>query len=130
MPEKSGVRSQESGGVVRAVGCAILLAGVVWAARKPGDPLKPGFNLFSRQDDIKVGQENARQVLAQYEVVKNPFLQDYVQRMGQKLAASPAAKQGGFEFTFTVLNVNEVNAFALPGGPMFIYTGLLKAVDN
>ena len=103
---------------------------VSWAARKPGDPLRPGFNLFSRQDDVKVGQENAKQVLQQYDVVKNPFLQDYVQRLGQKLAAMPEARQSGFEFTFTVLNVDEINAFALPGGPMFIYTGLLKAVDN
>jgi hypothetical protein len=108
----------------------IFFAAAALAARKPGDPLKPGFNLFSRQDDIKVGQENAKQVLQQYEVVKNPFLQDYVQRMGQKLAAMPEARQSGFDFTFTVLNVDEINAFALPGGPMFIYTGLLKAVDN
>src|SRR5215475_3352606 len=110
--------------------CVILLTSVALAARKPGDPLKPGFNLFSRQDDMKVGQENAKQVLQQYEVVKNQFLQDYCQRMGQKLAAMPEAKQSGFDFTFTVLNVDQINAFALPGGPMFIYTGLLKAVDN
>src|ERR1043166_514460 len=42
----------------------------------------------------------------------------------------PEARQSGFDFTFTVLNVDEINAFALPGGPMFIYTRLLKAVDN
>src|ERR1041385_3332550 len=109
---------------------ALVLAVAAWAARKPGDPLKPGFNLFNRQDDVQIGQENAKQVLQQYEVVKNQFLQDYVQRMGQRLAAAPEAKQSGFTFTFTVLNVDEVNAFALPGGPMFIYTGLLKATDN
>src|SRR5215467_10776608 len=115
----------------RVLAAALVLAlGAAWAARKPGDPLKPGFNLFSRQDDVKVGQENSKQVLQQYEVVKNQFLQDYCQRMGQKLAAMPEAKQSGFDFTFTVLNMNEINAFALPGGPMFIYTGLLKAVDN
>src|SRR4051794_30275565 len=109
---------------------ALGLTGGAWAARKPGDPLKPGFNLFSKADDIQVGQENSKQVLSQYDVVKNQFLQDYVQRLGQKLAAAPEAKQSGFQFTFTVLNVDEINAFALPGGPMFIYTGLLKVVDN
>jgi hypothetical protein len=108
----------------------MLGSSAAWAARKPGDPLRPGFNLFSRQDDVKVGQENAKQVLQQYEVVKDPFVQEYVQRLGQKLAAMPEAKQSGFDFTFTVLNVDQINAFALPGGPMFIYTGLLKAVDN
>ena len=117
---------------LRSVLAAALALGlsVAWAARKPGDPLRAGFNLFSRQDDVKVGQENAKQVLQQYEVVKNQFLQDYVQRIGRSLAALPEAKQSGFEFNFTVLNVDEINAFALPGGPMFIYTGLLKAVDN
>jgi Zn-dependent protease with chaperone function len=109
---------------------AVGLEGGAWAARKPGDPLKPGFNLFTKADDIQVGQANSKQVLEQYEVVKNPFIQEYVQRIGQKLAAAPEAKQSGFQFTFTVLNVDEINAFALPGGPMFIYTGLLKAVDN
>jgi hypothetical protein len=109
---------------------AIALAGPASAARRPGDPLKPGFNLFSKADDISVGQENAKQVLAQYDVVKNQFLQDYVNRIGKKLAAAPEAEKSGFQFTFTVLNVDEINAFALPGGPMFIYTGLLKALDN
>ena len=115
---------------LRRVCLGLLALGAAWGARKPGDPLRPGFNLFSRQDDVKVGQENAKQVLAQYEVVQDPKLQDYVQKLGQKLAAMPEAKQSGFDFTFTVLNVDQINAFALPGGPMFIYTGLLKAVDN
>jgi beta-barrel assembly-enhancing protease len=118
---------------LRRAGIALVtlgLATAAFAARKPGDPLKPGLNFFSKQQDIEVGQENAKQVLTQYEVVKNQFLQDYVQRLGQKLAASPDAAKSGFKFTFTVLNVDEVNAFALPGGPMFIYTGLLKTVDN
>jgi Peptidase family M48 len=109
---------------------ALALCSAAWAARKPGDPLKPGFNLFSKQDDLQIGQENAKQVLQQYEVVKNKFVQDYVQRIGERLAAAPEAKASGFHFTFTVLNEDQVNAFALPGGPMFIYTGLLKATDN
>src|SRR5438105_5501516 len=107
-----------------------ILAMTAWAARRPGDPLKPGFNLFSKQDDVQLGQENSKLVLQQYEVVKNPFLQDYVQKIGQRLAAAPEAKASGFTFTFTVLNVDQVNAFALPGGPMFIFTGLLKVTGN
>ena len=114
----------------RLLATGLMLASAAWPARKPGDPLRPGFNLFTRQDDIKVGQENSKQVLTQYEIVKNQFVQDYVKRLGQKLASMPEAKQSGFEFTFTVLNVDQINAFALPGGPVFIYTGLLKAADN
>src|SRR5690349_8424290 len=89
-----------------------------FAARRPGDPLKPGINFFSKQQDIEVGQANAKEVLGQYEVVQNKYLQDYVQRLGQKLAAQPDAAKSGFQFSFTVLNVDEINAFALPGGPM------------
>src|SRR5262249_6379170 len=61
---------------------------------------------------------------------RNPFLQSYIDKIGQRLAGSPEARNSGFSFSFTVLNDPQVNAFALPGGPMFIYTGLLKTVDN
>lgn len=109
---------------------AAMLAATAYAARRPGQPLKPGFNLFSKEQDVQLGDANAKQVLAQYPVADNQFLQDYVRRVGSRLAAGPEAKQSGFDFRFTVLNVSDVNAFALPGGAMFIYTGLLKACDN
>lgn len=112
------------------LGIATMLAALAASARQAGQPLKPGFNLFSKQQDIQLGQANAKQVLAQYQVVNNQFLQDYVRRVGDRLAETPEAKQSGFQFNFTVLNVGEINAFALPGGPMFIYTGLLKSCDN
>jgi beta-barrel assembly-enhancing protease len=108
----------------------LLAATVAWAARKPGEPLKPGFNLFSKQQDIEVGQANAKQVSEQYQIVQNQSIQNYVKRIGERLAQAPEAKQSGFPFSFTVVNVGDINAFALPGGPMFVFTGLLKATDN
>jgi hypothetical protein len=86
--------------------------------------------LFSRQQDIQLGQASAAQVRAHYQEVRNPFLQDYIRRVGERLAATPEARQSEFLFSFTMLNVPLVNAFALPGGPMFIFTGLVKATDN
>ncbi len=106
-----------------------MLITSVWA-RRPGDPLAPGWNLFSKQQDVQLGQEASQQVRQQYEVVQDPSLQAYVRRVGDRLAATPQARQSGFQFTFTLLNVPEVNAFALPGGPMFIFTGLFKELDN
>ena len=116
----------------------MLVAGVLLAAplpawmavRQPGDPLRPGFNLFSREQDIQLGQEASKQVLEKSRPVENQFLQSYVNRVGQRLAQQPEARASGFNFQFTVLNDPQVNAFALPGGPMFIYTGLLKTVDT
>ena len=81
----------------------LLAAGVTLTpclARKPGEPLKPGFNLFSKQQDIELGQEAAAQVRQKVTVVQNQFLQDYVQRVGKRLTAQPEAT--GWPFNFTV----------------------------
>src|SRR6266849_2357677 len=99
-------------------------------ARKPGEPLKPGFNLFSKQQDIQLGQQAAAQVRQQYQVVQNQELQDYVRRIGERIAATPEARSSGFPFSFTLVNDKSINAFALPGGPTFVHTGLILAADN
>lgn len=98
------------------------------APRKPGAPIRPGFNLFSKQQDIQLGKETAAEVEKQYEVVKDRALQDYIGRVGRKLAAQPQAED--FPYSFTLLNDKSVNAFALPGGPAFVFTGLIKEADN
>jgi beta-barrel assembly-enhancing protease len=108
----------------------VLVTATAWADRKPGTPLAPGFNLFSKQQDLQLGQQAASQVREQYQVVQNQELQDYLKRLGEKLAAIPEVRQSGFQFTFTVLNSDEVNAFALPGGPAFVFTGLIKTAEN
>jgi len=90
----------------------------------------PGFNLFSPQQDVQLGQEAAAQVRKQMPLVNDPFLNNYVNTIGKRLAETQEAKASGFPFTFQVVADPTINAFALPGGPMFINTGLLKAVDN
>src|SRR5271166_1490888 len=99
-------------------------------ARKPGDPLKPGFNTYSKQQDIELGKQAAAQIKQRYQQVQNKDLQAYVQKVGARLAKTPSAAASGFPFSFTLLNYKEINAFALPGGPTFIFTGLIKAADN
>src|SRR6266436_122813 len=109
----------------------LLAAGLTVAlclARKPGEPLKPGFNLFSKQQDIELDQEAAAQVRQKVTVVQNQFLRDYVQRVGKRLTSQPEA--AGWPFNFTVILDPSINAFALPGGSMFINTGAIAAADN
>ena len=108
---------------------AMLLAGAV-AAREPGEEIKPGFNLFSKEQDVQLGREASQQVLKQYQPVQNQFLQNFVNQVGSRLASTPEARKSGFPFNFTLLNDGSVNAFALPGGPMFVFTGLVKEADN
>jgi beta-barrel assembly-enhancing protease len=107
-----------------------LILTVAAFARKPGEEIKPGFNLFSKQQDIQLGQQAAAQVRRQYQVVPNPELQDYIGKVGARLAATKEARDSGFQFTFTLVNDKSVNAFALPGGPAFVHTGLILAADN
>ena len=61
-------------------------------------------------------------------VVNSPELQNYISTVGKKLTSSPEA--GEFPYTFKVVVDKSINAFALPGGPMYIHTGLLAAADN
>ena len=106
----------------------LLLAFSGWA--QGPTQFHPGFNLFSKQQDVQLGQENAAQVRAKMKVIRDPVLTDYVNKVGRRLVASREAQESGFPFTFEVVADPTINAFALPGGPMFINTGLLRAVDN
>ncbi len=103
----------------------LMLGGTAFAQLKE---FKPGFNLFSKEQDIQLGKEAAAQVQKQMEVINNPKLQAFIDRIGNRLAAQPQA--GGFPYTFKVVNDPSINAFALPGGPTFVNTGLIAAADN
>jgi len=105
-----------------------LVSGALAAQGRP--PIKPGFNLFTRQQDIELGQETAAEIRKKVIIVNNPELTAYLNRVGKRLLRSPEARNSGFTFTFEVVADPAVNAYALPGGPMFINTGLLKTVDN
>jgi len=107
-----------------------LIAAPLIAARRPGAPLKPGWNIFSKQQDIQMGLEASKEVKEKQQVVQNTFLQSYISRVGQRIAGAREAAASGFPFSFTLVSDPSINAFALPGGPMFIHTGLLAAVDN
>jgi Zn-dependent protease with chaperone function len=90
--------------------------------------LKPGFNLFSVEQDIQMGREYAAQVEQQMPVIKDEALNAFVQRMGGRLAKTREA--GKFPYTFKVVHNKSINAFALPGGPTFTNTGLISSADN
>jgi len=107
----------------------LLAVGPLAVAQGPSR-FHPSFNMFSKEQDVQLGQESAAEVRKKMTVIKDPFLTAYVNKIGKRLAASQEAQESGFPFTFEVVADPSINAFALPGGPMFINTGLLKAVDN
>src|SRR5215471_20009798 len=88
-----------------------------------------GFDIFSQDDEIQLGKENAAQVVKQVPVLpdSDPVTQ-YVQRLGAHLSDhAPGYK---WPYGFHVVNVKEINAFALPGGPIFVNLGTIQAADN
>jgi predicted Zn-dependent protease len=104
----------------------LLLTAVTLAAQSR--KLRPGFNLFSKEQDIQLGKESASAVEKKMKVLDSPELQAYIATVGKKLTSS--ADAGEFPYSFKVVEDKSINAFALPGGPMYIHTGLIAAADN
>lgn len=87
-----------------------------------------GFNLYSWEKEIALGKQLAQEVTRQTKMVEDPLITEYVNRLGQNLARNSDAK---VPFTFQVIDgPTNPNAFALPGGYIFVYTGLLKMADD
>lgn len=93
------------------------------------DPFRPGM-----QQQVELGQEVAKQVRDEEEVLpdSDPRVQE-VRRIGERLVAAlpeKERKERPFRYTFDVIESEDINAFALPGGPIFIYTGLLDRLET
>ena len=107
---------------------ALALLHFTCATRQPGDPLKPGYNVFSKEQDVELGRQAASEIRRQVEIVANEEMQRYVRDLGARLAQQPDADNYAYEFT--LLNEDSINAFALPGGPIFVHSGLLDAAET
>src|SRR5437773_5454344 len=94
---------------------SLLIAFAVFSFAQLKD-LKPGFNLFSSQQDIQLGHEAAAQVQQQQPVVQNAQLTAYLNSLVQRLAATPHG-QSEFPYKASAIASKDINAFALPGGP-------------
>jgi Zn-dependent protease with chaperone function len=89
-------------------------------------------NKYSVQDDVKAGREAAQEVSQQLPILRDDGVDDYVERVGQRLVQNipNEFRHSEFRYTFDVVNVSDLNAFALPGGPLYINRGMLQAAKN
>jgi beta-barrel assembly-enhancing protease len=89
-------------------------------------------NKYTPEQDVQIGEEAAAQVRATYPLITNPEIQRYMSRLGDSLveAAPPELVNPAYRFSFTPVNVKEINAFALPGGPMFINRGMIDSAQS
>lgn len=84
--------------------------------------------MMSEKDELEIGRQSHQQVLRQYSVYNDLELQNYVQYVGEKVATQSHRPE--LEYKFTVLDSPEVNAFALPGGYIYITRGLMSYLNT
>lgn len=124
--DASGHRSGGSSGAVssRTV-IPISSAGVSGAGRTQ---LDPGWNMYSPQQDVDVGEQASNEVAKQVLMLNNSRVDNYLNNLGQRLSAQAP----GFNFPYVYKAVNDrgINAFALPGGHIYVNRGVIEAADN
>ena len=89
-------------------------------------------NKYKTQEDVQLGREAAREVEQQLPILRDDGIDGYVERVGQRLVENIPSefRHSEFRYSFDVVNVRDINAFALPGGPMFVNRGMIEAAKN
>ncbi|GJL62680.1 MAG: peptidase M48 [Nitrospirales bacterium] len=85
---------------------------------------------IDRQQEMALGLQSYQQILSESQVVPQGKVVDLVRRIGQQLAEAAVDVDPGFQWEFNVINSEQANAFALPGGKTAVYTGLLPVAEN
>ncbi|HAK57168.1 MAG: M48 family metalloprotease [Vicinamibacterales bacterium] len=106
---------------------AVLLAVPGWATAQT--VIEPPETKYSIEEDVAIGEEAAEQVRQQLPALENDAVEYYVTRLGERLVeAIPSTfVHPEFAYTFEVVDEDGINAFALPGGPMFLHRGMLES---
>ncbi len=111
-----------------------LLATSAFADDKKKDPdaigdrdVGKGVNFYSLEKEIGIGKGLAQEVERQAKIIDDPMIAEYVNRVGQNLVRNSDAK---VPFTIKVIDTEDINAFALPGGFFFVNSGLILKADT
>src|SRR5690349_23457940 len=83
---------------------------------------------FSQDQEVELGRENAAQINAQLPIVQDPAIASYIQDLGMSIASKTS--RGDLDWHFYVVNTRQVNAFALPGGFVYVDRGLIETTDR
>jgi hypothetical protein len=89
-------------------------------------------NKYKPSDDVQVGRQAAQEVEQQMPILNDSEVESYVANVGRRLVAAipPEFQHPEFRYTFRVVNARDINAFALPGGPMYVNRGMIEAAHN
>lgn len=113
---------------------SLLVPNTGFAKDKKKDPeeignrdVGKGVNFYSLEKEIALGKQLAQEIERQAKIVDDPVIAEYVNRIGQNLVRNSDAK---VPFTIKVIDGEEVNAFALPGGFFFVNSGLILRAES
>lgn len=111
---------------------AIMLATLPVAVAAQAPRIIAPKNKYSTRDDIQLGQKASYQVEQQFPLLNDEDAQAYLTRIGERLVAAipPEYQHPEFRYEFKWVNASDLNAFALPGGPMYVNRGMLEKANN
>ncbi len=111
--------------IVASALCVTVAAGDLGSQTK----ITPDKNKYTPAQDVQIGKEAAAEVRKQLPLLDDGRVEDWVERVGARLVSAIPAEfaHPEFRYTFEVVNQKEINAFALPGGPMFLNRGMIEA---
>src|SRR5450432_167799 len=136
LPMNSSFRSASAAIALFSLVAPNLFVAPAFAGDKKKDPDEIGNrdvskgtlpNMYSIEKEIGLGKQMAQEVERQAKIVDDPIIAEYVNRVGQNLVRNSDAK---VPFTIKVLDSEEVNAFALPGGFFFVNSGLMLKAES
>ncbi len=116
-----------------ANGAALLLGlSLLFSSRASAQrtQLKPGWNMFSPQQDVELGKKAALDAAKQLPLCNAPKVDAYLTQLGMRLASKLPTGGVQYPFEFHCVNDKAINAFALPGGYVFINRGVIESADN
>jgi len=90
--------------------------------------LKPGWNMFSPDQDVEMGREVSKEAESQLSIIRNGNIASYIDSLGRQLASRAPGEK--YPYQFKVVNDKAINAFALPGGFVYVNRGAIEAADN
>ena len=92
--------------------------------------LKPPWNIYSPSTDIQVGKQNAQLMMQKLPLCNDPKADQYLTNLGMKLVSKLDQRGATYPWEFHCVNDKSINAFALPGGYVFVNRGAIEAADN
>ena len=113
----------------KCVGILVVLVSVMPSFAAERRKFKPGFNVFSTRQDIELGWKAAAETERQFPVLKDERATAYIQNLGRKLVRYAPGKTD-YPWRFKLVNDDAINAFALPGGFIYMNRGTISAAQN